>query len=152
MRKILAYLFVILYLLVGVVSTYHSTSFFNMANELWASISLAVSAEITMIASLIYMLVTKSNKKSPWILMVICTILQILGNLTASYQYISTHSSQSIQYFSKVIFLPSDQFISMIIMSYIVGAILPILSLGMTELVVDAFNTKQPKHKEISFI
>ena len=150
MRRILAYLFVVLYLLVGVVSTYHSTSFFNMANELWASISLAVAAEATMIASLLYMLLTKSRRKAPWLLMSICTILQILGNLTASYQYLPTNSSESVHFFAEAVFLPTDVFTSRIVLSYIIGAVLPILSLGMTELVVDAFSSPpkpKPKNK-----
>jgi hypothetical protein len=78
--------------------------------------------------------------------MSICTILQILGNLTASYQYLSTNSSESVHFFAEAVFLPTDVFTSRIVLSYIIGAVLPILSLGMTELVVDAFSSP-PKPK-----
>ena len=61
MKKTLIYLFSILYLAVGFVSTYHAISFFSISNESWLAIILAVAFEIGQAAVLFSLLVNKST-------------------------------------------------------------------------------------------
>ena len=92
MKKILTILFSILYLAVGFVSVYHAISFFSISNENWLAIILALAFEIGQAAVLFSLLVNKSQKVMPWILMVVLTLVQVLGNVYSSYQYAAIHS------------------------------------------------------------
>lgn len=76
----------------------------------------------------------------PWILMVVLTLVQVLGNVYSSYQYAAIHSMDEIKYFTdSVLFYlqdPNPQ-VNQVMISYITGAILPIVALCMTSMIVD---------------
>jgi hypothetical protein len=140
MKRILTILFSILYLAVGFVSVYHAINFFAISNENWLAIILAVAFEIGQAAVLFSLLVNKSKKTMPWILMVVLTLVQVLGNVYSSYQYAAIHSTEEIKYFTdSVLFYlqdPNPQ-VNQVMISYITGAILPIVALCMTSMIVD---------------
>ena len=140
MKKILTVLFSILYLAVGFVSVYHAIAFFSISNENWLAIILALAFEIGQAAVLFSLLVNKSKKTMPWILMIVLTLVQVLGNVYSSYQYAAIHSAEEIKYFTdSVLFYlqdPNPQ-VNQVMISYITGAILPIVALCMTSMIVD---------------
>lgn len=140
MKKILTILFSILYLSVGFVSVYHAINFFAISNENWLAIILAIAFEIGQAAVLFSLLVNKSQKVMPWILMTVLTLVQVLGNVYSSYQYAAIHSTEEIKYFTdSVLFYlqdPNPQ-VNQVMISYITGAILPIVALCMTSMIVD---------------
>ena len=140
MKKILTILFSILYLAVGFVSVYHAINFFAISNENWLAIILAIAFEIGQAAVLFSLLVNKSQKVMPWILMIVLTAVQVLGNVYSSYQYAAIHSAEEIKYFTdSVLFYlqdPNPQ-VNQVMISYITGAILPIVALCMTSMIVD---------------
>ena len=156
-RNIYISLFAILYLCTAFVSTLHAISFFSLANELWLGIILACTFEIGQAAVLFSILTDKSNHKKvmPWILMCILTLVQILGNVFSSYKYILTNSIIDLKYFKEPIFvwteLPDN--ITTVIVTYIIGAILPIVALSLTSMVtgyLDNDNTeKSDTNKEV---
>lgn len=140
MKKILTFLFSILYLAVGFVSVYHAISFFSISNESWLAIILAIAFEVGQAAVLFSLLVSKEKKTMPWILMTVLTLVQVLGNVYSSYQYMILNSQDSIKYFTdSVLFYlqdPNPQ-VNQVMISYITGAILPIVALCMTSMIVD---------------
>lgn len=133
-------LFSVLYLAVGFVSTYHAVSFFSMSNENWLAIILSVAFEVGQAAVLFSLLTSKTKKIMPWLLMGVLTLVQVLGNVFSSYQYMMINSTEQIKYFtdSVMFFLQDpDPKVNQVMISYITGAILPIVSLCMTSMVVD---------------
>lgn len=141
MKKTMIALFSVLYLAVGFVSTYHAVSFFSISNTNWLAIILAIAFEIGQAAVLFSLLTTKSKKMMPWILMGVLTLVQVLGNVFSSYQYMMINSTEQIKYFtdSVMFFLQDpDPTVNQVMISYITGAILPIVSLCMTSMVVDS--------------
>ena len=76
----------------------------------------------------------------PWILMTVLTLVQVLGNVYSSYQYMVLSSQDSIKYFTdSVLFYlqdPNPQ-VNQVMISYITGAILPVVALCMTSMIVD---------------
>lgn len=151
MKKILTSLFCILYLAVGFVSTYHSIGFFSISNESWLAIILAIAFEIGQAAVLFSLLVSKEKKTMPWILMGVLTLVQVLGNVYSSYQYMVLNSQDSIKYFTdSVLFYlqdPNPQ-VNQVMISYITGAILPIVALCMTSMVVDTSGVEEKDEEE----
>ena len=152
-RKIFLILFAILYISVALVSTFHAISFFGLANNSWISVMLAITFEIGQAAVLFSILTGASgkNKVIPWILMCVLTLVQILGNVFSSYEYLITNSADNLRFFKEPIFvwtdLPDDQ--CNVILTYIIGAILPIVALLMTSMVTNYLNKDEEPIKEI---
>lgn len=151
MKKILTVLFSILYLAVGMVSVYHAIAFFSISNENWLAIILALAFEIGQAAVLFSLLVNKSKKTMPWILMTVLTLVQVLGNVYSSYQYAAIHSAEEIKYFTdSVLFYlqDPDPKVNQVMISYITGAILPIVALCMTSMIVDVSGVEKKEEVE----
>ena len=152
-KKIFLILFAILYISVALVSTFHAISFFGLANNSWVSVMLAITFEIGQAAVLFSILIGASgkNKVIPWILMCVLTLVQILGNVFSSYEYLITNSADELRFFKEPIFvwtdLPDDQ--CNVILTYIIGAILPIVALLMTSMVTNYLNKDEEPIKEI---
>lgn len=143
MQKIYIGLFAILYLAVALVSTIHAVSFFGLANNDWMAVILAISFELGQ-AAVLFSLLTSKNERGkimPWVLMAIFTLVQVLGNVYSSYKHIITSSPENLRFFKEPIFiwtnLPDDQ--ATVIVTYIVGAILPICALLLTSMVTNQF-------------
>lgn len=141
MNRILAILFSILYLAVGFVSVYHAINFFSISNDDWLAVILAIAFEVGQAAVLFSLLVNKDKKRiMPWILMGVLTAVQVAGNIFSSYQYSVINNMDLIKYFTdSVLFFvkdPNPQ-VNQVMISYITGAILPIVALCMTSMVVD---------------
>lgn len=138
-RNIYIFLFALLYVLCSVCSLIHSFAFFGLANNLPMSIMLGTCFEIGQFAVLMSLLTSKKNegKIMPYILLVILTVVQILGNVFSSYKYLMMNSVSDLEYFKKPIFiftdLPDD--ITTVIVTWIIGAILPCVCLLLTAMV-----------------
>lgn len=148
MKKILTILFSILYLAVGFVSVYHAINFFAISNESWLAVILAIAFEIGQAAVLFSLLVNKSKKTMPWILMTVLTLVQVLGNVYSSYQYAAINSTEEIKYFTdSVLFYlqDPDPMVNQVMIAYITGAILPIVALCMTSMIVDVSGVDNKK-------
>ena len=134
-------LFSILYLIVAFSSFWHAVSFFGLANNSWMSIILALAFEIGQAAVLFSLLTSKKDRSRimPWVLMTMFTLVQVIGNVYSSYKYIITNSSENLRYFKEPIFiwtdLPDAQ--ATVIVTYIVGAILPICALLLTSMITN---------------
>ena len=148
MKKILTILFSILYLAVGFVSVYHAITFFSISNEDWLATILAIAFEVGQAAVLFSLLTSKTKRTMPWILMGVLTLVQCLGNVFSSYQYMVINSPDQIKYFTdSVLFFiqdPNPQ-VNQVMISYITGAILPIVALCMTSMIVDTSGIESKK-------
>lgn len=138
-RNLYIGLFTILYLLVGLVSLFHSFAFFGLANDSAMSIMLGCCFEIGQVAVLMSLLTSKKDqgRVTNWLLMGLLTLIQILGNVFSSYKYMMLHSSEDLRYFKEPIFVWTDlpDNMTTVIVTYLTGAILPIVALAMTSMV-----------------
>ena len=138
-RNIYITLFALLYVLCSVCSLIHSFAFFGLANNLPMSIMLGTCFEIGQFAVLMSLLTSKKNdgKIMQYILLIILTVVQILGNVFSSFKYLMINSVSDLEYFKKPIFiftdLPDD--ITTVIVTWIIGAILPCVCLLLTSMV-----------------
>lgn len=138
-RNIYITLFALLYILCSVCSLIHSFAFFGLANNLPMSIMLGTCFEIGQFAVLMSLLTSKKNdgKIMQYILLIILTVVQILGNVFSSFKYLMINSVSDLEYFKKPIFiftdLPDD--ITTVIVTWIIGAILPCVCLLLTSMV-----------------
>ena len=146
LKKVLIWLFATLYLSVAFVSTWHAIFFFGLSNNMFIAIVLAVTFEIGQ-AAVLFTILSRAASQNwlPWTLMSVLTLVQVLGNVFSSYKYMVTQNADQIEYFTKsVLFFvqsPNPDY-NYVMISYITGAILPIVSLCMTAMVVNVLDKK----------
>jgi hypothetical protein len=151
LKHILTGLFAILYIAVGFVSVYHAIAFFELSNQPWLALILACAFEIGQAAVLFYLLISNEKKIMPWILMGVLTLVQVLGNVYSSYMYMIMNNMDLIKYFTdSVLFFIQDPNpkVNQVMISYITGAILPIVSLCMTSMVVNVLGYSHGESSE----
>jgi hypothetical protein len=151
MKKALIILFSLLYIAVGFVSTYHAISFFEISNTTWLAVILSIAFEVGQAAVLFSLLTNKTKRVMPWILMSVLTMVQVLGNVYSSYSYMLQHNPDQVKYFTdSVLFYlqDPDPQVNQVMISYITGAILPIVSLCMTSMVVNAAGLETEQQSE----
>lgn len=145
-------LFAILYLIVAFSSFWHACAFFGLANNSWMSIILAFAFEVGQAAVLFSLLTSKKDRSRvmPWVLMTMFTLVQVIGNVFSSYKYLITNSVENLRYFKEPIFiwteLPDDQ--ATVIITYVVGAILPVAALLLTSMITNYLTDEDDEKKE----
>ena len=135
-------LFGILYLAVAFTSTLHAIQFFGLTNENYLAVVLAIAFEIGQAAVLLSLLTTKGErgKITPWVLMCIFTIVQIIGNVFSSYKYAVLHSIGNLRFFKEPIFVWTSNIsdnVANVIVTYISSSILPIAALLLTSMIAN---------------
>lgn len=149
-------LFALLYLCVGFVSTIHAVSFFSLANVTGLAVMLAIAFEIGQAAVLFDILTNPNDRKKfmPWALMCLLTFVQVLGNVFSSYKYLITNSVADLKYFKDPIFvwatIPDNM--ANVILTYLIGGLLPIVSLALSEMVTSRLSeddNKEPPKQDL---
>lgn len=140
LNKVFVWGFLFLYLLVACISFCHAVEFFNIGNVMWMSVALAFAFELGLALSLAAILLSDNNKKNtlPWILMIVLCLVQVIGNVYSVFKYISLTDVDYYVYLQKsLLFMIDDisQETVQVIISWIMGAILPVIALMMTEMV-----------------
>ena len=144
-------LFGLLYGIVAASSFWHAIAFFALANNSWMSAILAFAFEVGQAAVLFSLLTSKKDRSRvmPWVLMSMFTLVQVIGNVFSSYKYLINHSVSNLRYFKEPIFiwmdLPDDQ--ATVIITYIVGAILPITALLLTSMITNYLTDNEEEQK-----
>ena len=146
LNKVFVWGFLFLYLLVACISFCHAVEFFNIGNAHWMSITLAFAFELGLALSLAAILLSDSNSKNvlPWVLMIILCAVQVIGNVYSTYKYIALSETEYYQYLAQpLLFWIEDisEKTVRIIISWIIGAILPIIALFMTDMVASNLKT-----------
>lgn len=151
-------LFAALYLSVALVSGIHAVQFFSLANKPALGVMLAITFEIGQ-AAVLFSLLTNPNQRKKfmtWLQLSIFTLVQVLGNVFSSYKYIVTNSIENLRYFREPVFVWTDlpDQTCNVIITYLVGGILPISALLLTEMLTSYLygedNTKQIEHEQIT--
>ena len=126
--------FTILYAITSLISTVHVIDFFSLTNPYWLAVSSAIAFEIGAAASLASIIaLDKMNKGIVWMLFIILTAMQAMGN--TYYAYVHAENFQSwIELFGLV---EEELIYQKRILSLISGGILPIVALGYIKALID---------------
>jgi len=133
--------FTLLYLAVAFVSTLHAITFFQLANTLGLAILLGAAYEIGQAAVLFSILMTENkNRMLAWMMMFLLSALQITANVYASFKFMDASGSTDWTYWQRAILFgvqADSPEMYKVIISWISGALLPLVALGMTALVAE---------------
>lgn len=156
--KVFIWGFLLLYLMVAAISFFHAIQFFSVGNNITMSVVLAFAFEVGLALSLAAVLLSDANKKAtlPWILMIVLTAVQVIGNVYSTYKYMALSEVEYYQYLAKPLLFWMEGVTEdsvQIVVSWIIGAILPIIALFMTDMVATNIknlnNDNTEKRKEI---
>ena len=147
-------LFTALYLSVALVSGIHAVAFFSLANAPALGVMLAITFEIGQ-AAVLFSLLTNPNQRKKimtWVQLSIFTLVQILGNVYSSYKYIVSNSMENLRFFKEPVFIWTDLPDQMcnVIITYLVGGILPISALLLTEMLTSYLYKEEDKVTELA--
>lgn len=86
----------------------------------------------------------------PWALMILLTLVQIIGNVFSSYKYLMQHNVADLHFFKEPIFVWTDlpDNVTTVLVTYIVGAILPIVALCMTSMIANYLEDNKKEKEE----
>lgn len=151
-KYIYIWLFAALYLSVALVSGIHAVAFFSLANAPALGVMLAITFEIGQ-AAVLFSLLTNPNQRKKimtWVQLSIFTLVQILGNVYSSYKYIVSNSMENLRFFKEPVFIWTDLPDQMcnVIITYLVGGILPISALLLTEMLTSYLYKEENKIPE----
>jgi hypothetical protein len=127
-------IFVGLYSLVSIISTIHVIEFFRLSNPEWLAVTLAIAFEIGAAASLAAIVILdKTSKSLVWMLFLLITLMQMMGNMYYAYVHLEDFKS-----WSELFGIMEEEIIfQKRILSIVSGAILPIVALGFIKSLVD---------------
>ena len=127
-------IFVGLYAMVSAISTIHVIDFFRLSNPNWLAITLAIAFEIGAAASLgAIVILDKTSRFMVWMLFLIITAMQMMGNMYYAYTHLTEYQSWS-ELFGLI---EEEAIYQKRILSLISGAILPLVALGFIKSLVD---------------
>lgn len=157
-NKIFIYAFLFLYVLVAFISFCHAIEFFDIGNIHWMSIMLAFAFELGLAVCLASILIGINKKNNiAWLLLTILVLVQVIGNTYSVFKFISESGYDYYNYLAKpMLFMIEEvsQETVQVIISWIMGAILPIVALLMTEMVANGIKETQmiddPKNEPIT--
>ena len=151
-NKLFIYAFLFLYALVAFISFCHAIEFFDIGNTHWMSIMLAFAFELGLAVCLASILIgTNKRNNIAWILLTLLVVVQVIGNTYSVFKYISNSDVDYYNYLAKPLLFwiqEVSQETVQIIVSWIMGAILPIVALLMTEMVANGIKETQEDFDE----
>lgn len=144
-RKIVVGSFLAVPALSSLISTIHIVTFFGLGNMPWMAIILALAFEIGSIASLMTLAVLdKVNRFAVWFIFFVLVIMQMLGNVYYTYDFISQSMISNPQWITSFIDLVEmmtmqklDPRMSKFILSLLIGLPIPVISLAFLKSVSD---------------
>lgn len=160
-RKIIIGTFVSIPFLSSLISTIHLIGLFNLGNQEWMSMVLAVSFELGSIASLLILtILDKVNKSMVMSIFVVLVLFQILGNIYFSFDYLNQHLKIDPNWlgsFQELVsyFVAGDTTLMKLMVSCLVSVPIPLISLFFLKSVVDYLkfdDTPVEKNKNVSEI
>lgn len=141
LRNIIATAFIIPILLVAFVSISHVTSFYGLSNPISWAFYLSVGIEIAAISALAAVSVRMGN--FIYFPFIIVTLIQMIGNVFFSFSYINEMSEGFVNWISMVGGLFENMGIDKtdinshkLILSFLTGGLLPIISLTFAHMLV----------------
>jgi TusA-related sulfurtransferase len=139
--------FVGLYALVSIISTIHVIDFFELSNDTWLAVTLAIAFEIGAAASLAAIVILdRTNRFLVWLLFLAITSMQMMGNMYFAYVHLDDYQAWS-ELFGLI---EEEPIFQKRVLSLVSGAILPLVALGFIKSLVDYIRPSKKIEDKVS--
>lgn len=144
--------FIILYAVTAFISFFHCIQFCLVGNVMWMAVLLSGAFEVGQSLCLASILLTDNKKTTvPWILMSLLTMVQVSGNVFSVYKYMVESGSNFYIYIQKSLLFWIEGIspdMILVVISWILGALLPIVALLMTNMIANNLKLRNKVKKE----
>jgi hypothetical protein len=148
LKKIIVGCFVLVPLLSSIISTVHLVDFFYLGNPGWISYTVAFAIEIGSVASFLTLsILSKLNKNIVWGMFFILFIMQVIGNIYFTYDWVSmkiienpmwlTNFREMSEFFFDNVELKTTK----MILSLLIGVPIPLISVFLLKSTADYLGT-----------
>ena len=135
-EKWIFFAFIIPPLAISFISMLHMISLFETSNMYWMAMSIAIAVELAAMSSLVALVtLDRLNKTTIWSIFGVLACLQVLGNMYHTFVNMSPEAAQTILNLLAIDNTPW----SIRLVNFIVGGILPVISLTFVKGIVDYF-------------
>ena len=154
-KKLIIGTFVAIPFLSSLISTIHLVNLFALGNNSWMAITLAIAFEIGSIASLLILtILDRINKGMIMSIFVVLVVMQILGNLYYSFDYINQQllvNKAWLGSFQELVgyFAQGDIVLTKLLVACLISIPIPLIGLFFLKSVVDYLKFEEPKPIEI---
>jgi hypothetical protein len=155
LKKIIVGCFVLVPLLSSIISTVHLVDFFYLGNPGWISYTVAFAIEIGSVASFLTLsILSKLNKNIVWGMFFILFIMQVIGNIYFTYDWVSMKILENPTWLSN--FREMSEFFfddvelktTKMILSLLIGVPIPLISVFLLKSTADYLGTDIEETKE----
>lgn len=99
LKRLVVTFFILVPILSSVISTLHLIDLFYLGNPNWLAIALAIAIEIGSVASFLTLsILSKLNKTIVWSVFIILFIMQMIGNMYFSYEWMTQKMIENPQW------------------------------------------------------
>jgi hypothetical protein len=166
-RNVVAMFLVSVPIIAATISTFHLIEMFRLGNLTWMAILLGITYELGSLSIMAALTVLKYIKKSiVWLLFIILFLMQLIGNVYYTFDYINQNLKLDPTYLDSFV----ELYVSLIgffmeiepesldaivknsktILALLIGVPIPLISIGITKSLVDYLdNTKEESSAEI---
>ena len=148
LKKIIVFCFILVPLLSSLISTIHLVDLFALGNPSWISYTVAIAIEVGAVASFLTLsILSKLNKGIVWGMFTILFLMQIIGNVYFSYDWITKRIAQDpnwVKNFKEMLeffFYEIDEKTSKMILSMLIGIPIPLISVFLLKSTTDYLGT-----------
>lgn len=146
--------FLALYLCTASISFFHCIEFCSVGNPIVLSVIMSFAFEVGLALTLFSILITDENKNSvvSWILMSVLTCVQVMGNIYSVEKYMELSNNNFYMYIQNGFLhwftedMPERDIMSII--AILLGALLPLVALLMTDMVAKNLKNRMREKEE----
>jgi len=132
----------------SLISTIHAIDLFSLGNMYWMAVCLALVFELGQISSLLTLaILDKINKFMVWSIFIVLAVMQILGNVYYTFDFISKKLvvepawlNSALELMNKIASSPIDPITGKFILALVIGIPIPLISIAFLKSLVDYIN------------
>lgn len=132
----------------SLISTIHAIDLFALGNMYWMAICLALVFELGQLSSLLTLaILDKINKFMVWSIFIVLAVMQILGNVYYTFDFISQKLvvepawlTSALELMNKIASSPIDPITGKFILALVIGIPIPLISIAFLKSLVDYIN------------
>ena len=129
----------------SLISTVHAVSLFSLGNKIWMAIALAIVFELGQLSSLMTLAVLdKINKVVIWSIFIVLALMQIMGNVYYTYDFISgkmlvepTWLKNALELINHFTYNELKPATGKLVLSLVIGLPIPLISIAFLKSLTD---------------
>lgn len=152
-KRVIVGCFLLVPILSSIISTVHLVDLFLLGNPTWISYTMAIAIELGAIASFLTLsILSRINRTIVWSMFIVLFLMQVIGNVYFGFKYVSDKLAMDpawLDNFREMMgffFYDLDVPTAKMILSMMIGILIPLLSVFLLKSTVDYLGNDQEEN------